>query len=70
MYEDPIVAETRRLRDEFAGRFDYDLNAICRYLHEQQRTGGRRVVKRSPKRPDLSCFLAAATELADAEPTE
>ena len=51
MYDDPIVAETRKLRDEYAQRFNYDLDAICRDLQEQQARGDRIVVKRSPKRP-------------------
>ena len=51
MYDDPIVAEVRRLRDEYARRFDYDLEAICRDLREQEKHGGRRVVRREPKRP-------------------
>ena len=51
MYDDPIVAETRKLRDEYAQRFNYDLDAICRDLQEQQAKSDRTVVKRSPKRP-------------------
>jgi len=51
MYDDPIVAETRKLRDEYAERFNYDLDAICRDLQEQQSHTDRTVVKRSPKRP-------------------
>ena len=27
--EDPIVEEVRRLRDEYAAQFNYDLAAIC-----------------------------------------
>ena len=51
MYDDPIVAETRKLRDEYAQRFNYDLDAICRDLREQQARSDRTLVKRSPKRP-------------------
>lgn len=51
MYDDPIVAETRKLRDEYAQRFDYDLDAICRDLQEQQAQSNRTIVKRAPKRP-------------------
>ena len=51
MVDDPMVAETRKLKDEYAGRFDYDLDAICRDLQEQQARGDRTVVKRSPRRP-------------------
>ena len=51
MYDDPIVAEIRRIRDAYAKRFNYDLAAICRDLREQQERSGRRVVKLEPKRP-------------------
>ena len=29
MMDDPIVEETRRIRDQLARRFNYDVNAIC-----------------------------------------
>ncbi len=29
MWIDPIIEETRRIRDEHARRFNYDLSAIC-----------------------------------------
>ena len=29
MWNDPIVEETRRIRDEHARQFNYDLAAIC-----------------------------------------
>ena len=32
MYSDPIVEQTRQLRDEYAARFNYDLDAICQDL--------------------------------------
>ncbi|REJ72319.1 MAG: hypothetical protein DWQ34_17180 [Planctomycetota bacterium] len=51
MYDDPIVAETRRIRDEYARRFHNDLDAICRDLQEQQAHSDRTLVRRSPKRP-------------------
>jgi len=51
MYEDPIVADVRRLRDEYARQFHYDLDAICRNLRQQQERSDRRVVHRAPKRP-------------------
>ena len=36
MFDDPIVAEVRKARDQYAKRFDYDLDAICRDLRERQ----------------------------------
>lgn len=51
MDEDPIVAEVRRIRDEYARSFNYDLAAICQDLRERQALGQRRVLRRDPKRP-------------------
>lgn len=41
---DPIVEEVRRIRDEHAARFNYDLDAIFRDLKEQERLSGRTFV--------------------------
>ena len=35
MIDDPIVAEVRKARDEYARRFDYDLDAICKDLQAE-----------------------------------
>ncbi len=46
---DPIVEEVRKARDEYARKFDYDLDAICRDLRQRQGQGGRQVVSLPPK---------------------
>ena len=38
---DPIVDEVRRLRDEHAARFDYDLDAIFKDIKAQEKKSGR-----------------------------
>lgn len=38
MWIDPIVEETRRIRDEHARRFNYDLAAICADLKRFEAT--------------------------------
>jgi len=43
MYQDPIVAEVRAIREAYAKRFNYDLDAICRDLKEQERKSGRKM---------------------------
>jgi hypothetical protein len=53
MWKDPIVEEVRRVRNEHAARFNYDLKAIYRDLKEQERTSGRRHVRFEPKRLPL-----------------
>jgi len=37
MYQDPIVAEVRRVREAHAARYEYDLKAIYQALKEQER---------------------------------
>jgi len=51
MWNDPIVEEVRKIREEHAARFDYDLERIFQDLKEQERQSGRKVVSLSPKRP-------------------
>jgi len=36
MFDDPIVAEVRRVRDELARQFNYDVHAICEDLQKRQ----------------------------------
>jgi hypothetical protein len=52
MWNDPIVEETRRLRDELASRFDYDLEALSRYLRERDAADPRPVVDLPPRAPE------------------
>lgn len=47
MMQDPIVAEVRRARDEYARRFNYDLWAIYEDLKRREKTADRPVVNRS-----------------------
>jgi hypothetical protein len=50
MWQDPIVEEVRRARDEHAAKFDYDLKRIFADVREQERTSGRKYVTLPPKR--------------------
>ncbi|MGA2067360.1 MAG: hypothetical protein ABSG86_20485 [Thermoguttaceae bacterium] len=43
-WSDPIVDEVRRVRDEYAARFNYDLRAIYRDLKAQEVRSGRKIV--------------------------
>ena len=67
MWEDPIVAEIRRFREEHAARFNYDLRAICEDLKEQERKSGRRFVSYPPRRipPEEPAAGEAAAQPAD-----
>nr|VFJ47577.1 MAG: hypothetical protein BECKDK2373B_GA0170837_101734 [Candidatus Kentron sp. DK] len=48
---DPIVRETRRIRDEHARRFHYDLDAICEDYMARQIEEGDRLVRLHPPFP-------------------
>ena len=41
---DPIVDEVRRIRDEYAARFNYDIDAMFRDIKEKERMSGRTFV--------------------------
>ena len=51
MWVDPIVEEIRRVRDEHAARFGYDLDKIVQDLKVLERQSGWTVVSLPPKKP-------------------
>lgn len=51
-WDDPIVAEVRKAREELFAAADYDLDKFCQRLREAQAESGSEVVSRSPRRPD------------------
>jgi hypothetical protein len=53
MWNDEIVEEVRKVRDEYAAQFDYDLEAIFRDLKQQEEKSDREVITRPPKKPEL-----------------
>lgn len=50
-WEDPIVAEVRKAREELFAAAGYDLDVFCRQLRGRQRKEGRHAVTRPPRRP-------------------
>lgn len=50
MWNDPIVEETRTLRDELAARFNYDVRALGQYYQSQQMMENRVIINRSSKK--------------------
>jgi len=48
---DDILLEVRKVREAYAQRFGYDLQAIHRDLKAQEQVSGRRVVSLPPRRP-------------------
>lgn len=53
MWNDPIVEEVRKVRDEHAKKFNYDLEAIAADLRKQQKAGKRKFVTLPPKKPTV-----------------
>jgi hypothetical protein len=44
MWEDPIVAEVRRVREELAAKFNFDVDAILADTRTRQAALGKRLV--------------------------
>jgi len=51
MLGDPIVEEVRRVRQEYARQFDYDLHAIAADLRKQEQEHPERLVALPSKSP-------------------
>ena len=51
MARDTIVDEVRKIREQYATRFGFDLDAIYRDLKERERRGEFTAVYRRPRRP-------------------
>ena len=47
---DPIVAEVRAIRQAYAARFDYDVEAIFRDIRARQEASGRDYVRLPARR--------------------
>ena len=50
-WEDPIVAEVRKVREALYAEAGYDLYQLSRRLREEQARSGRPVVTRPPRSP-------------------
>ena len=66
MWKDPVVAETRALRDGYARQFDYDINEIFKDLIAKQAAHPERVVAFPPRKPTVSVVFAQQGAKADA----
>ena len=49
MLNDPIVEEVRRIRQEYAKQFDYDVRAIAEDLRRREQRHPERLVSFPPK---------------------
>ena len=49
MRSDPIVDETRKVRDDLAAKFNYDVKALGQYYRSREKLEDRKVLLRPPK---------------------
>lgn len=52
MHDDPVVAEIRRIREEIAARFNFDIEAIGKYARERDASDNSKVIRLPPRRPE------------------
>ena len=51
MWQDPIVAETRSLREQYANQFNHDAEAIFQDILHRQKAPGKKLVSFPPRKP-------------------
>jgi len=51
MWQDPIVEETRALREQYAKQFAHDPNALFQGILKRQALPGKKLVKFPPRKP-------------------
>jgi hypothetical protein len=59
---DPIIAELRAIRQAYAARFNYDVDAMFRDLRDRQEASGREYV-RLPARRSVSADENSGNDL-------
>lgn len=52
MWKDEIVEEVRKVRDEYAAKFDYDLEAIYKDIKKQEKKSHRKIVSLPAKKAE------------------
>ena len=53
MWKDEIVEEVRKVRDEYAAKFNYHIDAIYEDIKKQEKQSLRKVVSLPPKKVEL-----------------
>lgn len=51
MWQDPIIKETRELRNQYAAQFKHDLDAIFQDIKTRQEKSTRKQVSFPPRKP-------------------
>ena len=63
MWQDTIVEEIRRIRDDHERTFNHNLHAICEDFRQKPSSSGHKVVTRQPRRP--MSYFAQQGDTAD-----
>ena len=50
MWQDPIIKETRELRNQYAAQFNHDLDAIFEDIKKRQEKSKRKQVSFAPRK--------------------
>lgn len=66
MWQDPIVAETRALREEYAEQFGHDADAIFQDILHRQNVPGKKLVTFPARKPIVEKVPAQQGAPADA----
>jgi hypothetical protein len=53
-WEDPIVAEVRKIKERLAAKFDFDVVAVLRDQQKREKTSGRRYVDLSKPKAKIT----------------
>jgi len=53
MWQDPIIKETRELRNQYAAQFKHDLDAIFKDIKARQEKSTRNLVSFPPRKPAI-----------------
>lgn len=61
MWQDPVVKETRKLREKYAAQFQHDLDAIFEDIQKRQAVSTAKLVSFPPRKPAAKrkCALRA-----------
>ncbi len=70
LVDDPILAEIRRIREEFSRRFHGDIDAMAQEMRRLAEDAGRTGVNRPPRRPPGWTSPGGATDSHLAEVSE
>ena len=66
MWKDPIVAETRQLREQYANQFAHNADAIFQDILRRQSMPGRTLVSFQSRKPIAAPFTAQPGSQPDA----